>query len=311
MVAPEVTSKSAAAAPKAPTWRESMAVYLQPRVLVVLFLGFASGLPLALSGSTLQIWMRELGVDLGTIGLFALVGTPYTLKFLWAPLVDALHVPLFTRALGRRRGWLVFAQLLLIAAIMLLALADPARSPFFVALAALLVATMSSTQDIVVDAFRVESLPESEQAAGMASYVAAYRIGMLVSTAGALFIVSGFESTGITRTSAWMWGYVVMAAMVLIGTITALVATEPEQSVRAEAATSTQTAFARVMHAAVGAFSEFLTRKDALAALAFVVLFKFTDAFSGTMTAPFVIDLGFSRNDYAAIVKGVGLAATL
>jgi PAT family beta-lactamase induction signal transducer AmpG len=192
-----------------------------------------------------------------------------------------------------------------------MALTDPARSPFFVALAALLVATMSSTQDIVVDAFRVESLPESEQAAGMASYVAAYRIGMLVSTAGALFIVSGFEATGLARTAAWMWGYVVMAALVLIGTITALSATEPDQSARVETATHAESAFARVLHAAVGAFSEFLTRKDALTALAFVVLFKFTDAFSGTMTAPFVIDLGFSRNDYAAIVKGVGLAATL
>jgi PAT family beta-lactamase induction signal transducer AmpG len=288
-----------------------MAVYLQPRVLIVLFLGFSSGLPLALSGSTLLVWMREAGVDLGTIGLFALVGTPYTLKFLWAPLVDALHVPLLTRALGRRRGWLVFAQLLLIGAILLLALADPARSPWFVAVAALLVATTSATQDIVVDAFRVESLPESEQAAGMASYVAAYRIGMLISTAGALFIVSGFEGTGITRNAAWMWGYVVMAAMVLIGTITALLATEPAQSARAEAAAQTETALTRVWHAASGAFSEFLTRKDALAALAFVVLFKFTDAFSGTMTAPFVIDLGFTRNDYAAIVKGVGLAATL
>jgi PAT family beta-lactamase induction signal transducer AmpG len=280
-------------------------------VLIVLLLGFSSGLPLALSGSTLLVWMRESGVDLGTIGLFALVGTPYTLKFLWAPLVDALHVPLFTRAFGRRRGWLVFSQLLLIAAILLLALTDPARSPFFVALAALLVATMSSTQDIVVDAFRVESLPESEQAAGMASYVAAYRIGMLVSTAGALFIVSGFEATGLTRGAAWMWGYVVMAAFVLIGTITALSATEPDQSARVETATHAESAFGRVLHAAVGAFSEFLTRKDALTALAFVVLFKFTDAFSGTMTAPFVIDLGFSRNDYAAIVKGVGLAATL
>jgi MFS transporter, PAT family, beta-lactamase induction signal transducer AmpG len=248
----------------ATSWRDSLAVYLQPRVLIVLLLGFSSGLPLALSGSTLLVWMRESGVDLGTIGLFALVGTPYTLKFLWAPLVGAL-----------------------------------------------LVATMSSTQDIVVDAFRVESLPESEQAAGMASYVAAYRIGMLVSTAGALFIVSGFEGTGIARSNAWMWGYVAMAALVLIGTATALAATEPEQSVRAEAATRTETAFERVLKAAVGAFSEFLTRRDALAALAFVVLFKFTDAFSGTMTAPFVIDLGFTRNDYAAIVKGVGLAATL
>jgi MFS transporter, PAT family, beta-lactamase induction signal transducer AmpG len=281
-------------------------------VLIVLLLGFSSGLPLALSGSTLLVWMSESGVDLGTIGLFALVGTPYTLKFLWAPLVDALHVPFFTRAFGRRRGWLLFSQLLLIGSILLLALTDPARSPLFVALGALLVAAMSSTQDIVVDAFRVESLPESEQAAGMASYVAAYRIGMLVSTAGALFIVSGFQKTaGFALGAAWMWGYVVMAALVLIGTATALAATEPEQSARTEAATRTETAFIRVLNAAVGAFSEFLTRRDAWAALAFVVLFKFTDAFSGTMTAPFVIDLGFTRTDYATIVKGVGLAATL
>jgi PAT family beta-lactamase induction signal transducer AmpG len=146
----------------------------------------------------------------------------------------------------------------------------------------------------------------------MASYVAAYRIGMLVSTAGALFIVSGFQKTaGFALGAAWMWGYVVMAALVLIGTATALAATEPEQSARTEAATRTETAFIRVLNAAVGAFSEFLTRRDAWAALAFVVLFKFTDAFSGTMTAPFVIDLGFTRTDYATIVKGVGLAATL
>lgn len=308
MTAPESIEQ---AAPSRATWRETMAVYLQPRVLIVLFLGFSSGLPLALSGSTLLVWMRESGVDLGTIGLFALVGTPYTLKFLWAPLVDALHVPLLTKLLGRRRGWLVFAQLLLIAAILLLALTDPARSPFYVALGALLVATASATQDIVVDAFRVESLPESEQAAGMASYVAAYRVGMLISTAGALFLVSGFESTGLAKSSAWMWGYIAMAGMVLIGMIAALAATEPEQSRRAEEATSGENAITRVMTAAVGAFTEFLTRKDVWAILAFVILYKFTDSFSGTMTAPFVIDLGFTRNDYAAIVKGVGLAATL
>jgi PAT family beta-lactamase induction signal transducer AmpG len=307
MIAPEANHPTA---PR-PSWRDGLAVYLQPRVLIVLLLGFSSGLPLALSGSTLLIWMREAGVNLGTIGLFALVGTPYTLKFLWAPLVDALHVPLFTKRFGRRRGWLLLSQLLLIASILLLATADPARSPLFVAAAALLVATTSSTQDIVVDAFRVESLPESEQAAGMAGYVAAYRVGMLVSTAGALFIVSGFEGTGLPRPAAWMWGYAVMAAFVLIGCVTALAATEPEPSIRAEAATHDENAFIRVLHAAIGALSEFLTRRDAIAALAFVVLFKFTDAFSGSMTAPFVIDLGFSRNDYAAIVKGVGLAATL
>ncbi len=181
--APDSSSETPTPTPRA-SFRDSLTVYLQPRVLIVLLLGFSSGLPLALSGSTLLVWMRESGVDLGTIGLFALVGTPYTLKFIWAPLVDALHVPLFTRRFGRRRGWLIFSQLLLIIAILLLALTDPARSPLFVALGALLVAAMSSTQDIVVDAFRVESLPESEQAAGMASYVAAYRVGMLVSTAG-------------------------------------------------------------------------------------------------------------------------------
>ncbi|HVV42197.1 MAG TPA: MFS transporter [Nitrobacter sp.] len=313
MTAPDAAApppKAADAAPRA-SWRESIAVYLQPRVLIVMLLGFSSGLPLALSGSTLQIWMKESGIDLRAIGLFVLVGTPYTLKFLWAPLVDALHIPLLTRRFGRRRGWLVFSQLLLMAAILLLAATDPVKSPWFVALGALLVAATSATQDIVVDAFRVESLPESEQAAGMAGYVAAYRIGMLVSTAGALFLVSAFEGTGLVRASAWTWGYATMAALVLIGTITALAATEPDQSVQAEATTAAQTALTRVMHAAIGAFSEFLSRKDAMAALAFIVLFKFTDAFSGTMTAPFVIDLGFTRNDYAAIVKGVGLAATL
>src|ERR1700749_259615 len=121
------------AAPR-PSWRDGLAVYLQRRVLIVLLLGFSSGLPLALSGSPLLVWMRESGVDLGTIGLFALVGTPYTLKFLWAPLVDALQVPLFTRAFGRRRGWLVFSQLLLIISILRRALTDPVRSPGFVAL---------------------------------------------------------------------------------------------------------------------------------------------------------------------------------
>jgi PAT family beta-lactamase induction signal transducer AmpG len=292
-------------------WREALAVYLKPRVLIVMFLGFSSGLPLALSGSTLLVWMREAKVDLGTIGLFALVGTPYTIKFLWAPLVDALDVPLLSRLLGRRRGWLVFSQLLLMAAIVFLGLTDPAASPVLVAIGALLVATASATQDIVVDAFRVESLNENEQAAGMASYVAAYRIGMLVSTAGILFMVSGFESIGFGRNGSWSAGYAVMAALVVIGTVTALIATEPEKSARAEAAHAGESATRRLYEAAVGAFADFLTRPMALMALTFVVLFKLSDALAGAMTGPFVIDLGFSRNEYAAIIKGVGLAATL
>jgi PAT family beta-lactamase induction signal transducer AmpG len=299
------------ARPAAPTWRQALAVYLKPRVLIVLFLGFASGLPLALSGSTLLVWMREAQVELGTIGLFALVGTPYTAKFLWAPLVDALDVPLLSRLLGRRRGWLIFSQILLMAAIVFLGLSDPGVSPAVVAIGALLVATASATQDIVIDAFRVESLDESEQAAGMASYVAAYRIGMLVSTAGALFLVSGFEGLGLGRHAAWSAGYAVMAALVLIGMATTLIATEPEKSANATALHANEKPLARVIEAAAGAFSDFLSRDLAFAALAFVVLFKFTDALAGAMTAPFVIDLGFSRNEYAAIIKGVGLAATL
>src|ERR1700723_1395425 len=241
---------------------DALAVYRKRRVLIILLLGFSSGLPLALSGTTLLVWMRESGVNLGTIGLFALVGTPYTIKFLWAPLIDALNVPLLSRWLGRRRGWLLLSQFLLIAAIVLVGVSDPAVSPLIVALGVLLVATTSATQDIVVDAFRVESLPESEQAAGMACYVAAYRIGMLVSTAGALFLVSAFETTGIARSSAWMWGYVTMAALVLIGPAPRLGPTESEQWARGEAATDTETAFVRVVHAAGGAFSEFLVRKD-------------------------------------------------
>ena len=301
--------------PSRPSFAEALAVYLKPRVLIVLFLGFSAGLPLALSGATLRVWLRESGVGLETIGLFALVGTPYTIKFLWAPVVDALDVPGLARLFGRRRGWLVFSQILLIAAIVLLAFCNPAALVWYVPFgAALLVATASATQDIVIDAFRIESLPESEQAAGMASYVAAYRVGMLVSTAGALFLVSGIEELGVGRAAAWTWGYLAMAAFVLVGMAAILAAGEPEKSALAaaeHAAHARDNPFLRVINTAVGAFRDFLTREMALVALAFVVLFKFTDAFAGIMIEAFVLDLGFSRNEYAAIIKGVGLAATL
>jgi PAT family beta-lactamase induction signal transducer AmpG len=261
------------------------------------------------------VWLRESGIGLETIGLFALVGTPYTIKFLWAPVVDALDVPILSPLLGRRRGWLVLSQLLLIAAIVLLGFCDPARLAWYAVFgAALLVATASATQDIVIDAFRIESLPENEQAAGMASYVAAYRIGTLVSTAGALYLVTGVEGLGLGKGAAWAWGYVAMAAFVLVGIATTLVATESEKSAAAQAdhaAHARDNPFARVMRTAIGAFADFLRRDMAVVALAFVVLFKFTDAFAGVMTEAFVLDLGFTRNEYATIIKGVGLAATL
>jgi PAT family beta-lactamase induction signal transducer AmpG len=289
----------------------SVAVYLRPRVLIVMFLGFSSGLPLALSGSTLQVWSAQSGVDLKTIGFFTLVGTPYTLKFLWAPIVDAVDIPILSHLLGRRRGWLVFSQLLLMAAIAFLAFCDPAISPWTVALGALLVATASATQDIVIDAFRVESLEKNEQAAGMASYVAAYRIGMLASTVGVLYLVALFELFGVAQPAAWSLSFIGMAALVLIGIITTIAATEPSQSAEAEAVLAGENSVTRVAQAAYRAFADFLTRDAAIVVLLFVVFYKFCDAFAGAMTAAFVIKIGFSVVDYANIVKGVGLAATL
>jgi PAT family beta-lactamase induction signal transducer AmpG len=332
---PQTAASSSPQSKQAP-WFDTVAVYFQPRVLIVMFLGFSAGLPLALSSSTLSVWMREVGVDLGTIGLFTLVGTPYTIKFLWAPVVDALDVPVLSKLLGRRRGWLALSQLMLMAAILVLALSNPLYTPLVVvAGAALLVATASATQDILIDAFRVESLDKSEQAAGMASYVAAYRIGMLISTAGALYVVSGFELLGSGKDAAWSLGYAVMAALCGIGLVTTLLATEPKSSAVSDTdwqaqkpdlrhwnfgpawlAAHLQPLATRLFNTRIGvtaysAFSEFLLRDMAVLALVFVVLFKFCDAFAGAMTAPFVIDLGFTRADYANIVKGVGLAATI
>src|SRR5689334_4711041 len=211
MTRPEAASP--AATPARASWREVLLVYLQRRVLVVLLLGFSAGLPFSLAGQTLQAWMTESGVDIKTIGLFAFVGTPYWTKVFWSPAVDALDVPILTRLLGRRRAWLALTQLMLIAAIVLLASRNPQTAPFTVAIAALLVTTASATQDIVIDAFRVESLAESEQAAGMASYVAAYRIAALVSGAGALLLVSGFANFGLDQQHAYGATYVAMAAL--------------------------------------------------------------------------------------------------
>ena len=289
-------------------WFDAVAVYFKPRVLIVMFLGFASGLPLALSGSTLSVWLVERGIDLGTIGLFSLVGLPYTFKFVWAPLVDALDIPVLSRLLGRRRGWLVFSQLLLVAAILFLAAQDPTRAIGLVTFGAVLVAIASATQDIVIDAFRVESLNTDEQAAGMAGYVAAYRIGMLVSGAGVLVLVAWLEDIGIGRDNVWMWGYAGAAGCMIIGLIATLLATEPPAPEQPQAHGS---ALQRVGRTAYDAFGEFLARDAAIAILLFVVLYKFCDAFAGVLTAPFVISIGFDKATYAAVVKGVGLAAAL
>jgi PAT family beta-lactamase induction signal transducer AmpG len=275
----------------------------------VLLLGFSSGLPLALSGSTLAVWLTESNVDLGTIGLFSLVGLPYTFKFLWAPLTDALDVPVLSRKLGRRRGWLVFTQLLLFCTIVFLGFCDPLRSLPLIVFGAVLVATASATQDIVVDAFRVESLETSEQGAGMAGYVAAYRIGMLVSGAGVLVLVALLERLGVAQQSVWMWGYIAAAFCMAIGIVATLLATEPDAP--PQVVDHSHSPLKRLAETATGAFGEFLARDAAVAILLFVVLYKFCDAFAGALTAAFVINIGFDKATYAAVVKGVGLAAAL
>jgi PAT family beta-lactamase induction signal transducer AmpG len=289
-------------------WLAALLVYLRPGVLIVMLLGFSSGLPLALSGETLRVWMTDRGVDLGTIGLLSLAGVTYTLKFIWAPIVDAWQVPYFS-ALGRRRGWLMASQLALMAAIVFLGTRNPTVSPFAVGFAALLVAFASATQDIVVDAFRVQSLPTDEQAAGMASYVAAYRMGMLASGAGVIGLSGWLEQQGLSKVAVWPLAYTVAAALVLVGIGATLLAREPQSSAKAD--TDGHSALRRLFDTAKDSFAEFLVRDAAIAVLAFVVLYKLCDALAGAMTAPFVLSLGYSKVQYATIVKGVGLAALL
>ncbi|MBV8791236.1 MAG: MFS transporter, partial [Pseudolabrys sp.] len=233
---------------------------------------------------------------------------------LWSPAVDALDVPVLSRLLGRRRGWLMLTQLMLAVAVVLLALSEPAASPWLVAGAALLVTTASATQDIVIDAFRIESLPENEQAAGMASYVAAYRIAVLVSGAGALFLVSGFVGLGFTQQAAYHLTYLCMAALVLVGMLATLLAREPKPSEAAEmahAAHAKDGSWRRLYDTAFDSFSEFLSRDSAITVLAFVTLFKFADSLASALTTPFVLETGFTRVELAAIIKGVGFAAAI
>ena len=286
---------------------ESLAVYLQRRVLIVLLLGFSSGLPLVLTGATLQAWLKVSGIDVKTIGLVTAVAVPYNFKFLWAPLVDALDVPVLGKLLGRRRGWLLVAQVWLMAAILFLGSCDPTVSVLTVVVGAVIVATASATQDIVVDAFRVESLPEDEQAAGMASYVAAYRVGALVSGAGALFLVTAFQST-LGQHAAWTACYAVMAVLILVGVTATLLATEPAGSATAaadHALPEHRSALARAFRSALDSFRDFLSRELAFVVLVFVVLFKLADALAFALLTTFVLDLGFTLTQLATCAAAV------
>jgi MFS transporter, PAT family, beta-lactamase induction signal transducer AmpG len=295
--------------PQKPSFLSALTVYLRPGVLVVMLLGFSAGLPLALSGETLRVWMYERGVDLGTIGLLALAGLPYTLKFIWAPVVDAWRVPYLHERFGRRRAWLIVSQLVLMAAIVFLGTRDPVNAPWMIGLGALIVAFASATQDIVIDAYRIQALPTNEQAAGVASYVAAYRVGMLASGAGVIGFSAWLETLGLSKEAVWPIAYAGAAVLVLVGLFAAIVAREPKSD--QEEKPSEGSPMARFYETAKGAFTAFLARDAAIAILLFVVLYKLCDALAGTMTAPFVLSLGYSKATYAAIVKVVGLIALL
>lgn len=286
-------------------------VYTERRVLIILFLGFSSGLPLVLTGSTLAIWMSEEGVDLGTIGLFSLVGLPYVLKFIWAPVVDAVRLPWLTARFGRRRGWLLATQGALMVAIAAMGLIDPVAAPVAMAGAALLVALCSATQDIVIDAFRVESLDESQYAAGMANYFAAYRIAMMTARSGAVALIVFLNQLGVAQEDVWSFAYGAMALLVLIGVGAALAAAEPEDGESLDAERARLPWRARLEHAVVRPFTDFAQKPQWLAILLFVMLFKFGDVLAGAMVAPFALDIGFDKTVYAYVSDGVGLAAVL
>ncbi len=281
----------------------SLKIYLQPRVAAMLLLGFSSGLPLALTGSTLQVWMTDAGVSLSAIGLYSLVGIPYVFKFVWAPLVDALPIPFLGAWLGRRRAWLIASQAGLMAAIIGLGQTDPLGAPLIIAGLAVLVAFLSATQDIVIDAFRVESLETDAQAAGMANFVAAYRVAMLVATAGAIEI---YAALGVTGAAGWATVYTLMAMLMGVGIAVVLLSDEPQGPVR-ELAQGAENLLATIIRP----FTEFSRRAGWLNILIFVLLFKLGDAAAGVMTAPFVLDIGFEKTTYGRVVKGIGLIAVL
>lgn len=276
-------------APAPRTVLAMLRIMLSGRMLVALTMGFSCGLPLLLTGSVLQAWMKQEGVDLSTIGLFSLVGLPYTLKFLWAPVMDRFTPPLF----GRRRGWLLVMQVALIAALLVLSLAKPAENPWLLALLAMFVTFFSASQDIVVDAFRREDLADRELGLGSAMYVNGYRLGMLLAGGGGLILADLMPFSQM---------YQLMAASLLLGVVTTLLAREPELAPGTP----------RTLKAAViEPFVEYFRRDGALLFLAFILFYKLGDSMASAITTPFYLDLGFTKTEIGVVVKLFGFWATI
>ncbi len=280
----------------------ALTLYADRRVLQILGFGFVSGLPLALTTGTLTYWLAREGVDKTSIGLFALLGIPYAFKFLWAPLLDHRPAPGPFARLGRRRGWAILIQLTLMAALLAMGASNPTQAPLFFGLAGLSVAFLSASQDIVIDAFRIELLNQDEQGAGAAAIQMGYRIGMLVSGAGAIWLSASVN---------WFWVYAAMAACVPIGMVLVLMAKEPKESDKSLQA-DTQAGYADWFNRAVIApFVDFMGHRGWVAILAFALLYKFGDAIGGIMANPFYVEIGFSAEEIAGVTKVFGLTATI
>jgi len=275
-----------------------LAPYFQRKLVTILILGFVSGLPLLLSFGTLSAWLREAGVERSTIGLFALVGLPYALKPIWAPLMDGLRLPFLTDLLGRRRAWLIASQVMLASAIIGLAYSDPKQAPVAMAVFAVLVAFFSASQDIVIDAYRIETLPDEQQGMGAAMVTYGYRGGMLVAGAGTLFLADYWT---------WTHAYLVMSLLICIGMLIVILSPEPEAALTPDLKNRSLRDW--LMYYVVNPFSEFATRPGWILIILFVVTFKLGDAFLSVMTNPFYIDLGFSKTEIAEITKLFGVLA--
>jgi len=265
-------------------------VFTSRRIAVITFLGFSSGLPLALTGGTLQAWMAVSGVDLRTIGIFALVGLPYTLKFFWSPLMDRFVPPW----LGRRRGWILITQFSLVVGIAAMAFSSPQHAPLFLAALALIVAFMSASQDIVIDAYRTDVLREQERGVGAAVFVMGYRIATLVS--GALALV-------LSDHIGWQNTYLLIACVMGIGMLSTLFAPEPAEQVIPPKS---------MKEAVWGPMTDYFSRNSACLLLLLIILYKLGDAYAGALTTAFLIrGIGFSVSEVGTINKGLGFASLI
>ncbi len=294
-----------------PTWLATFKVYLEPPTLRMLLLGFSAGLPLLLVLGTLSFWLREAGIDRTTIGYLSWVGLAYAFKWVWAPLVDWLPIPILTRWLGRRRSWLLLAQLAVMAGLVAMSFNDPRVALQPVVWGALSVAFGSATQDIALDAFRIESADTDRQAALAAAYQTGYRLAMIWSGAGVLWLAARSEVPGMSsyQHSAWQSAYLVMAASMLLGMVTVLLSPEPAHRRMPKAKNLAEW----LRGALIEPFADFLRRygRQAMLILALIAIYRISDVVMGIMANPFYVDMGYTKDEVAAVTKIYGVIMTL